>query len=200
MKSISFYHKIFLLTTIQILLFCLSSLASETINNQHFPPDYSLFGGDYSQLPGSVSHESVKLFAMAANTGGSGSLSTVHTEDSSGSDLESWHKYLGYGTILMAGVTAVSSSSESFHETAAYVTAAGALSTLFTGYLAHGERFDMSEGLFSETNRHIVIGTLGAVLLTTAVAMAANDDDSSHSGLGISGGVLMTLAVIDIKW
>ena len=199
MKSISFYHKIFLLTAILVFLSCLSSLASETAINQPFPPDYSLFGGDYSLVPVS-SLDGAESLTMAANTGGVKSHATVQATVSSSSNLESWHKYLGYGTILMAGVTAGSSSNESFHETAAYVTAAGALSTLLTGYMAHGEQFDMSEGLFSEPNRHIILGTVGAILLTTAVAMAADDDESSHSGLGITGGVMMTLAVIDIKW
>jgi len=114
--------------------------------------------------------------------------------------LESWHKYLGYGTVLMAGVTAASNSNEGFHKTAAYVTAAGALSTLLTGYMAHGEQFNLSEGIFSEPNRHIILATLGATLLTSAVVMAANDDESGHSGLAISGGVMMTLGIIDIKW
>jgi hypothetical protein len=65
---------------------------------------------------------------------------------------------------------------------------------------SRSEQFDLSEGIFSESNRHIILGTLGAALLTLAVVMAANDDESSHSGLGISGGVLMALGIIDIKW
>ena len=187
MKSIACSNKILLLTVIPMIFFCSSSFASETVINQRFLPDYSLF-------------DSAGSLTMAANTGGLKSHATVQATVSSGSNMESWHKYLGYGTVLMAGVTAASSSSEDFHETAAYVTVAGALSTLLTGYVAHGEQFDMSEGIFSEPNRHILLATLGAVLMTTAVVIADGGEESAHSGLGISGGVLMTLAVIDIKW
>ena len=187
MKSIVYSNRILLLTAIQMIFFCSSSFAAETVINQRFFPDYSLL-------------DSAESLTMAANTGGLKSHATVQTTVSSGSDLELWHKYLGYGTVLMAGVTAASSSNEDFHETAAYVTVAGALSTLLTGYVAHGEQFDMSEGIFSEPNRHILLATLGAVLMTTAVVIADGGEESTHSGLGISGGVLMTLGVIDIKW
>ena len=47
---------------------------------------------------------------------------------------------------------------------------------------------------------HIIAGTIGAVALTTAVAIADDGEESSHSGLGVAGGVIMTLAIIDIEW
>lgn len=200
MKISSFYRKVSLLTVIQIILFCLSSFAAGTVIDQPSPHDYSLLDGGYIQPSGDLSLDGAQLLAMADTTGTAAGGEIADVEPASGLDLGSWHKYLGFGTVVMAGVTAASNSNESFHETSAYITAAGALSTLLTGYMAHGEQFDMSEGIFSEPNRHIILGTLGAVLLTSAVVMAANDDDSNHSGLGVSGGVLMTLAVIDIKW
>jgi len=116
------------------------------------------------------------------------------------SNVEKWHKYLGYGTILMAGVTTVSSSNESFHEAAAYLTAGGAVSSVVTGYMAHSSRFDMKKGLFADDNLHIILGALGAAILTTAVITADGGDESSHGGMGIAGGTLMTLGLIKIKW
>jgi hypothetical protein len=114
--------------------------------------------------------------------------------------LQNWHKYLGYGTIVLAGLTAVTNSNEDVHEPLAYLTAGGALSTVLTGYLAHGDRFDTSQGLLSRDNLHIVLGTVGAAILTTAVVIADGGKESSHSSLGVAGGILMTLGVIEIKW
>lgn len=121
--------------------------------------------------------------------------------------LDSTHKYLGFGTVALAGATAVSNGDIDIHEPLAYATAAFAVSTVLTGFLAHHERFDLSEGLFSQDNLHIVAATVGAIALTAAVFMAADsydeEDDSvdkAHIGLGVTGGVLMTLAIVDIEW
>lgn len=110
------------------------------------------------------------------------------------------HKYVGYTTAVLAGVTAISSSNENFHEIAAYATAAAALTTVTTGAIAYRDHFDLSEGLFSENNRHILAGTLGALLMVTAVAIADDGEEGSHSTLGVAGGALMGVALIDIKW
>ncbi len=122
------------------------------------------------------------------------------TENRQNNDIEKWHKYFGYGTILMAGLTAISSSNESFHEAAAYMTAGGAVSSVVTGYFAHASRFDMENGFFADDNFHIILASLGAAILTTAVITADGGDESSHSGMGITGGALMTLGLIKIKW
>lgn len=123
---------------------------------------------------------------------------SAHADDSL--PLDKTHKYLGFGTIALAGATAATNSDEDTHEALAYATAACAVSTVLTGYLEHRDRFDLSDGLFSKENVHIITGTIGAAVLTTAVVIADDGKESSHSGLGITGGVLMTLAIIDIKW
>lgn len=128
---------------------------------------------------------------------------TQKTSTMTTSGYRSWapaHKYLGYGTILLSGISAVSSSDEDFHEAAAYATAVAALGTVLSGYMAHSDRFDPADGYFTKGNRHIWIGMLGAALLTTAVLIADDGEEGSHAALGISGGALMTLSVIDIKW
>ena len=114
--------------------------------------------------------------------------------------LGNTHKYLGFGTIALAGATAATNGDKDTHEAFAYATAASALSTVLTGYLEHRDRFDPSDGLFSRENLHIMAATAGAIALTTAVAIADDGRESSHSGLGVAGGILMTFAVIDIKW
>lgn len=205
MKSAKIFHKVALIILLQF-AFCGSAVYAETVEQRFYPQEFSLLGTqddwqeiDYTQsFAGTPRHES-RHFAMSDGSA-SKARQTTPRRHSSWDDLSTWHKYLGYGTVLMAGVTAATNSQESFHESAAYVTAAGALSTLLTGYLAHGHRFDMSQGLFSRDNLHIALGTLGAVVLTTAVAIADDGEEGSHSGLGVAGGVMMTLGVIDIKW
>ena len=122
--------------------------------------------------------------------------------------LETTHKYLGFTTIGFAGATALTSDDPDMHEPLAYATAAFALSTLMTGYFAHGDRFDTSDGFFTQENSHMILGTIGAIMLTTGVLLAADsydgDDDGSveegHAGLAGAGGLLMAIAIIDIKW
>jgi len=91
MRSMSFYHRIFFLTVIQIILFCLSSFASGTVIDQR---DYSLLDGGYTLAPGSLSPDGAELLAMAADTGATASPA-AYSEASSGPDLGIWHKYLG---------------------------------------------------------------------------------------------------------
>lgn len=205
MKNAKMFHKVSLIILLQFIL-CGSVVYADTVEQRFYPRDFSLLDTkgnwqemDHAQSFAGIPRQESRLFAMSDGSA-SQAKPTTSRRHSSWDDLATWHKYLGYGTVLMAGVTAASSSQESFHESAAYVTAAGAVSTLLTGYLAHGHRFDMSQGLFSRDNLHIVLGTLGAVALTTAVAIADDGEEGSHSGLGVTGGVLMTLGVIDIKW
>ena len=110
------------------------------------------------------------------------------------------HKCAGYTTAVLAGATAISSSNEDFHEAMAYATAAAALTTITSGVIEYRDRFDLSEGLFAEDNRHILTGALGALLMVTAVVIADDGEEGSHSSLGIAGGALMGVALIDIKW
>jgi len=192
------------------LLFCFyaSAFAEHSAIDQKFNTFPHLTDTEFSTL--SIDHSSLfagtmasdapryEYYAMASDSdvvqGG------TPVQQNRRSSLEKWHKYLGYGTILMAGITAVTNSEEDTHETAAYVTAAGALSTLATGFAAHRQRFSLDEGLFTRDNLHIALGTLGAAILTTAVVIADDGRESSHSGMGVTGGVLMTLGVIDIAW
>ena len=49
-------------------------------------------------------------------------------------DLRSAHKYLGYATAALAGITAASFSSKGFHEVAGYTTAGLSLITTAIGF------------------------------------------------------------------
>lgn len=126
-----------------------------------------------------------------------------HTESSrvaTGSAAAHWHRYLGYGSVLLAGLTAVSSSQEDIHEALAYATAGASIATATTGFMAYSGGVGPGQSLLSRDNLHMALGVVGAGLLTTAVLTADDGESGSHSGLGVAGGVLMTLGIIEIKW
>jgi hypothetical protein len=122
--------------------------------------------------------------------------------------LDTTHKYLAFSTIGLAGATALTSGDPDIHEPLAYATAAFALSTMLTGYITHSDRFDTTDGFFTQDNSHIILGTIGALMLTTGVLLAADSYDgdkdgsveASHAGLAGAGGMLMAIAIVDIKW
>lgn len=116
-----------------------------------------------------------------------------------GSDFGRLHKYLGYGTVLLAGMAAVSGSYRSLHYGSAYAATGTGLAACLTGYMEYGDRFDLEDGLFSEDNLHIMLGVLGTIGLITAVAIEGTSQ-SSHSGIGGAGGASMLLSVITIRW
>lgn len=206
MKGLKMVHRVTLIVVMQLVLsgsFALAgtNAALQPLSSQGFflSNGVAELAIDHSRLFAGYQDREARHYAMAS--GGSGSSPGYAAAERKRADrLEVWHKYLGYGTVLLAGITAATNSQESFHEGAAYATAAGALSTVLTGYLAHRDRFDTGQGLLTRDNLHIALGTLGAVILTTAVAIADDGEESSHSGLGVTGGVLMALGVIDIKW
>jgi len=115
-------------------------------------------------------------------------------------DFGKVHKYLGYSTILLAGVAAVTSSTKSLHYGAAYATTGTALATCFTGYYEYRDRFDLGNGFLDEDNLHILLGTLGTLGVATAVAIADSGENNSHAGIGIAGGASMMVSIIVIKW
>jgi len=61
-------------------------------------------------------------------------------------DLRSTHKYLGYATAALAGITAATFSSGNIHEIAGYTTAGLSLITTGIGFYEYGEYFDLDEG------------------------------------------------------
>ena len=97
-------------------------------------------------------------------------------------------------------MTAVSSSNEDVHWGAAYGTVGVAALTLTTGYIAHGDRFTLEDGLFTQDNNHIILGTIGAIGCMTAVAIADSEGGGGHAGAGIFGGAAMAISIVTIRW
>ncbi len=119
------------------------------------------------------------------------------SESNSSIDMGIIHKYLGYATLLLAGVTAITGSARSIHHNSAMGATTLGIMTLATGYYEYGEMFEMEEG-FSEYNIHIALGTLGAIGFTAEAIIASTD--SGHGGLGIGSAVAMGGAFIIIIW
>jgi hypothetical protein len=119
------------------------------------------------------------------------------SEGKSSLDMGFLHKYLGYGTLLLAGVAAATGSDSSVHHYSAVGSATLGVMTLATGYYEYGDMFDTDEG-FSKHNLHIALGTLGAIGFATEAIIAGTDSD--HGGLGIGSAVVMGTALIIIVW
>ena len=128
-------------------------------------------------------------------------LSNIQTssfsEDNSALDMGFLHKYLGYATLLLAGVAAATGSDSSIHHYSAMGSATFGIMTLATGYHEYGDMFEMDEG-FSKYNLHIALGTLGALGFATEAIIASTDSD--HGGLGIGSAIVMGAALIVIVW
>ena len=129
-------------------------------------------------------------------------IDTSSPDKSSGissSDMGNTHKYLGYGTLLCAGVAGVSGGDNALHKGAGIAAALMAIAACATGYAEYGDCFDMDEG-FSDYNIHIVLGTLAAAGFAATAASAISSDDTGHAGVGVGATVLAVIPVIVIKW
>ena len=124
------------------------------------------------------------------------------TQSATGSHigLNDIHKYLGYSTLLLAGVAAMSSSYESIHHGTAYAATGAALATCITGLWEHGDRFYLEGGLFTSDNIHISLSVLGALTMAAGVALSDDGKEQSHAGIASAGAAAMFLGVIVIKW
>ena len=143
--------------------------------------------------------EDYRMNALFGNKGDhSGDLAGKVSDG--GLDYGKAHKYLGYTTVLLAGIAAVSSGNKDVHYGAAYSAVAAAAGTVFTGYMEHGDRFNLEDGLFTQDNNHILLGTIGALGCAAAVILADSDGGHGHNGAGVFGGAAMALSVITIRW
>ncbi|MEN8246078.1 MAG: hypothetical protein ABFS43_14390 [Thermodesulfobacteriota bacterium] len=145
--------------------------------------------------PGETYGEQMPWVQPLSSTYGSSSESS--SGGSSGLDIGSLHKYLGWGTLLLACVTAVTGSDSSLHHNSALAATAFGLGTAATGYYEYSDYFDTDEGL-STYNLHIVLGTIGAIGFATEAVIASTD--SGHGGIGIGSAVAMGLAFAIVIW
>ena len=127
------------------------------------------------------------------------------------------HKYLGLGTIVFAGLTAMTAPEDNECETApcpppqprdtqgthaklARATVAMAGAAVVTGLVAHWDDFHLEDGITDPDNMHALLGTAGMLTMAYAVSKATDPYNSNgHAGKAIAGAVMMA-AAIKITW
>jgi hypothetical protein len=109
------------------------------------------------------------------------------------------HKYLGYGTVLMAVAAGASGGDNGFHKSAGVSAAVLGVATCATGFYEYDNYFDLDEG-FSKHNIHIVLGTIATAGFVAVAASAISNDDNSHAGLGIGATALAAIPIIVLKF
>jgi hypothetical protein len=126
------------------------------------------------------------------------------------------HKYLGLGTIVLAGLTMVTNPGEGcehncaanaprdtngIHGQLGKATAAMAVATVASGLMAHWDDFSLEDGWSDPDNLHVLLGITGAALMAYAVEKSASQSTGtvSHAGMAEVGAIGMLLA-IKLTW
>lgn len=110
---------------------------------------------------------------------------------------EKFHQYMGLTTLGLVALTAVLPKEEDGpHEMAGTAAAVMAGATVANGLVFHWEDFDFDDGFTDPDNMHMMLGSLGAILMAAAISQAP---EGGHAGLGIGGGIAMATAV-KITW
>jgi len=112
-------------------------------------------------------------------------------------NLRFTHKYLGYATAALAGITAATFSSGSVHQIAGYTTAGLSLITTGIGFYEYGEYFDLDEG-FTGYNAHMILETLATVGFIATAAL--QDEKSVHAVIGGASTAMMILPIFVVNW
>ncbi len=166
-----------------LVLFTLHGTSYAGSNLYDQPDDRTFFQDDINYFKHESSMFNIQAFA---SEGGKSRL-----------DMGFLHKYLGFGTLLLAGVAATTGSDSSIHHNSAVGAATLGVMTCATGYYEYGDMFEIDEG-FSNYNLHIALGTLGAIGFAAEAIIASSN--SSHGGLGIGSSAAMGAALIIIMW
>jgi hypothetical protein len=129
------------------------------------------------------------------------------------------HQYLGLGTVVLAGLTAMAAPSQgcdqncppasqqpprqtsgTTHTRLARATAAMAVATVMTGLLYHWDDFHLEDGWKDPDNQHVMLAGAGALLMLYAVEKSAHSTvPTSHAGIAELGAAAMVVA-IKLTW
>lgn len=120
------------------------------------------------------------------------------TRESTSFSTMTAHKYLGYSTLALTALAAVSNSSHEIHRAASYGAAWLAGATCATGFAGYGNVIDLSEGV-STHDTHAVFGILGTAALVATLVIAEADNDSGHGGIGGASAAALGISVIAVK-
>lgn len=103
------------------------------------------------------------------------------------------HKYLGIGSIGLAGLTLLAPKEENgAHEYLAKGAAALGVGAVATGLLFHWGDIELDQGFKNPDNLHALLTTLGTLGFLGAVSEAPA---SGHAGLGAGGAISMALGI-----
>ncbi len=124
------------------------------------------------------------------------------------------HQYLGLGTIVAAGLTAMAAPEGCEHNCAANTpretngthaklakaTVAMAAATIVTGVVVHWDDIHLADGFVDPDNLHVMLGVTGAALMAYAVNKSMHSSTPvSHAGIAELGALGM-VAAIKITW
>ena len=126
------------------------------------------------------------------------------------------HQYLGLGTIVAAGLTAMTAPDEGCehnctaasppretngtHAKLAKATVAMAAATIASGLIVHWDDFHIADGFADPDNLHVMLGVSGAALMAYAVNKSKNSTvPVSHAGIAEMGALGMLVA-IKLTW
>jgi hypothetical protein len=152
--------------------------------------DFLTFNSDYLV-------DSSFITQSSKNDSATISLTDDLNSESQNVNLRSAHKYLGYATAALAGVTAATSSSKGVHGTAGYVTAGLSLITTAIGFYEYGEYFDLDEG-FSGYNVHMILETAATIGFVATAALQS--ETGPHAVIGGVSTAMMILPIFVVRW
>jgi hypothetical protein len=127
------------------------------------------------------------------------------------------HQYLGLGTVLFAGLAAMTAPGEACeqncppqpapretsgttHTRLARTTAVLAVATVITGLLYHWDDFHLDDGFSDPDNQHVMLAGTGALLMLYAINKSAKSSvPTSHAGIAELGAASMLVA-IKLTW
>ncbi len=128
------------------------------------------------------------------------------------------HEYLGLGTVVLAGLTALAAPSSceenclpasqqpprqtsgTAHTRLARATGAMAIATVITGLLYHWDDFHLGDGFADPDNQHVALAGTGALLMLYAIDKSMHSSvPTSHAGYAELGAVAMVVA-IKLTW
>ncbi|MBI3771832.1 MAG: hypothetical protein HY272_03930 [Gammaproteobacteria bacterium] len=103
------------------------------------------------------------------------------------------HKYLGIGSLGLAGLTLLAPKEEDgAHEYLAKGAAALGVGAVITGLVFHWDDIELNQGFDNPDNLHALLTTLGTLGFLGAVSEAPA---SGHAGLGAGGAISMAIGI-----
>ena len=159
----------------------------------------STFAGDKDVLNSNSDFHFDSSLISHSNTDESATISTASSlkPQLQGVNLRSAHKYLGYATAALAGITAATFSSQDLHEIAGFTTAGLSIITTALGFYEYGEYFNLDEG-FTGYNVHMILETAATIGFVATAAL--KNDKSAHPVIGGVSTAIMIIPIFVVHW